>query len=75
MEDPKSPLCNLWLSTLRGAGVKANAFGDATGVINELFEAYPKAKRVDFGKRPIRLISEPTRTRNKEICFFRKDLQ
>ncbi|MFG0266834.1 MAG: DUF1552 domain-containing protein [Rhodopirellula sp. JB055] len=37
MEDPKTPLCNLWLSTLRGAGIQANTFGDSTGIIEELF--------------------------------------
>lgn len=37
MSDPKTPLCNLWLSTLRGTGIKADSFGDSTGVINELF--------------------------------------
>lgn len=39
MKEEKTPLCNLWLSTLRGAGVKTNTFGDATGLIDELFEA------------------------------------
>ena len=39
MEDPKTPLCNLWLSTLRGCGVEADSLGDSTGVIPELFEA------------------------------------
>ena len=36
MPNPKTPLCNLWLSTLRGAGVAAKSFGDSTGVIEEL---------------------------------------
>ena len=39
MSDPKTPLCNLWLSTLRGSGIAANSFGDSTGVIPELFDA------------------------------------
>lgn len=38
MDDPKTPLCNLWLSTLKGCGVEAESFGDSTGVVNELFE-------------------------------------
>ena len=39
MKEEKTPLCNLWLSTLRGSGVNADTFGDATGVIDELFES------------------------------------
>ena len=39
MKEEKTPLCNLWLSTLQGAGVEADSFGDSTGVINELFTA------------------------------------
>jgi len=39
MDDPKTPLCNLWLSTLRGSGIAADSFGDSTGVIDELFTA------------------------------------
>lgn len=38
MKEEKTPLCNLWLSTLRGSGVKAESFGDASGVIDELFK-------------------------------------
>ncbi|YCM43035.1 DUF1552 domain-containing protein [Verrucomicrobiaceae bacterium 227] len=38
MDDPKTPLCNLWLSTLKGTGIQAESFGDSTGVIDELFE-------------------------------------
>lgn len=38
MDDPKTPLCNLWLSILRGSGIGVESFGDSTGVINELFE-------------------------------------
>ncbi len=37
MEDPKTPLCNLWLSTLRGCGIRAESHGDSTGVLPELF--------------------------------------
>ena len=37
MDDPKTPLCNLWLSTLQGVGVKAESHGDSTGRIEELF--------------------------------------
>jgi len=39
MKDSKTPLCNLWLSVLRGSGIAAESFGDSTGVIDELFEA------------------------------------
>ncbi|GAA4453263.1 DUF1552 domain-containing protein [Novipirellula rosea] len=39
MSDPKTPLCNLWLSTLRGTGINAASFGDSTGLIEELFTA------------------------------------
>ncbi|PHR86066.1 MAG: hypothetical protein COA78_38370 [Blastopirellula sp.] len=35
----KTPLCNLWLSTLQGAGINAGYHGDSTGVIPELFTA------------------------------------
>tara|TARA_R110002049_G_scaffold285698_4_gene467156 strand:+ start:347342 stop:348634 length:1293 start_codon:yes stop_codon:yes gene_type:complete len=37
--EKKTPLCNLWLSILRGSGVQTDSFGDATGVIDELFQA------------------------------------
>ncbi|SMP42888.1 Protein of unknown function [Neorhodopirellula lusitana] len=37
--EKKTPLCNLWLSMLRGSGVNVDSFGDATGVIDELFTA------------------------------------
>lgn len=36
MSDAKTPLCNLWLSTLHGIGIKEKSFGDSTGVIAEL---------------------------------------
>lgn len=39
MDDPKTPLCNLWLSVLRGSGINVESFGDATGVIEDLFKA------------------------------------
>ncbi|MEM1293961.1 MAG: DUF1552 domain-containing protein [Verrucomicrobiota bacterium] len=39
MDDPKTPLCNLWLSTLQGAGINAESHGDSTGRIEELFKA------------------------------------
>ncbi|MFT5526286.1 MAG: hypothetical protein ACI9HK_004260 [Pirellulaceae bacterium] len=39
MNDPKTPLGNLWLSTLRGEAVNTESFGDSTGVIDELFVA------------------------------------
>lgn len=38
MKNPKTPLCNLWLSTLRGTGINAQSFGDSNGVIDELFQ-------------------------------------
>lgn len=39
MSDPKTPLCNLWLSQLKGCGIQTDSFGDSTGVIDELFTA------------------------------------
>ena len=36
MTDPKTPLCNVWLTLLKGVGVKADSFGDSTGIIDEL---------------------------------------
>jgi len=36
MADPKTPLCNVWLTLLKGVGVKTDSFGDSTGVIEEL---------------------------------------
>lgn len=36
MSDPKTPLCNLWLSLLNGVGVKAESFGDSTEPLKEL---------------------------------------
>ena len=37
MDDPKTPLCNVWLSLLKGCGVNVDSHGDSTGVIKELF--------------------------------------
>ena len=39
MDDRKTPLCNLWLSLLKGSGIEAEQFGDSRGVIDELFAA------------------------------------
>lgn len=39
MPDDETPLCNLWLSLLRGVGLELEAHGDSTGVIDELFVA------------------------------------
>lgn len=39
MKEKKTPLCNLWFSTLRGTGVNTDSFGDSTGVIEELLSA------------------------------------
>ena len=33
----KTPLADLWLTLLKGAGVKAESHGDSTGVVKELF--------------------------------------
>ena len=32
----KTPLCNLWLTMLQGAGIKADKHGDSTGVLNQV---------------------------------------
>lgn len=37
MKDPKTPLCNLWLSLLNGSGIETESHGDSTGIIDELF--------------------------------------
>lgn len=37
MADPKTPLCNLWLSLLQGVGLDVESHGDSNGVIEELF--------------------------------------
>ncbi|MEK0446146.1 MAG: hypothetical protein RLZZ399_1467 [Verrucomicrobiota bacterium] len=36
MKDSKTPLCNLWLTLLRGVGITAETHGDSNGVIAEL---------------------------------------
>ncbi len=36
MRDPKTPLCNLWLTLLRGNGLDVTSHGDSTGIIHEL---------------------------------------
>lgn len=37
--DPKTPLCNLWLSLLNGSGIQTEAHGDSSGQIDSLFSA------------------------------------
>ncbi|MDF1752451.1 MAG: DUF1552 domain-containing protein [Verrucomicrobiales bacterium] len=37
MDDPKTPLCNLWLSLLNGSGINVESHGDSTGKIDQLF--------------------------------------
>ncbi|MEK0445327.1 MAG: hypothetical protein RLZZ399_648 [Verrucomicrobiota bacterium] len=36
MPDPKTPLCNVWLSLLHGVGVRPPSFGDSTGILDAL---------------------------------------
>ena len=36
MSDSKTPLCNVWLTLLRGVGVKTEKFGDSTGIVDGL---------------------------------------
>ena len=36
MSDPKTPLCNLWLTLLHGNGLDIASHGDSTGLIHEL---------------------------------------
>ena len=36
MPDPKTPLCNLWLTLLNGCGIGVESHGDSTGTIDEL---------------------------------------
>lgn len=36
LENSETPLCNLWLTQLRGCGLEAESFGDSTGIIEEL---------------------------------------
>jgi hypothetical protein len=37
MANPKTPLCNLWLSLLQGVGIAVESHGDSTGTIPRLF--------------------------------------
>lgn len=37
--DEGTPLCNLWLSLLRGTGLNVDSHGDSTGILPELFAA------------------------------------
>ena len=37
MDDPKTPLCNLWYSQLKGCSIDVDSFGDSRGVIEELY--------------------------------------
>lgn len=37
MEDPKTPLCNLWLTLLNGTGIDVEVHGDSTGRIEALY--------------------------------------
>lgn len=37
LNDPQTPLCNLWLSLLNGSGIDIASHGDSTGRIDELF--------------------------------------
>ncbi len=36
LRDPKTPLCNLWVTLLRGNGLEVSSHGDSTGPIPEL---------------------------------------
>lgn len=36
LPDTKTPLCNLWLTLLRGVGLPVESHGDSTGVVREL---------------------------------------
>ncbi len=37
MDNARTPLCNLWLSLLRGSGINTKFHGDSSGIIEELF--------------------------------------
>jgi len=37
MDNPKTPLANVWLSLLQGVGLKVDSHGDSNGPIKELF--------------------------------------
>jgi Protein of unknown function (DUF1552) len=36
LSDPRTPLCNLWLTLLRGAGIPVESHGDSTGTLPAL---------------------------------------
>jgi len=36
VNEPKTPLCNAWLTLLRGVGIDIKAHGDSSGIIDEL---------------------------------------
>jgi hypothetical protein len=36
LTDPKPPLCNLWLTLLRGNGLDVSTHGDSTGILDDL---------------------------------------
>jgi hypothetical protein len=36
LTDPKTPLCNLWLTLLRGNGLDVSTHGDSTGILDDL---------------------------------------
>lgn len=36
VEPMNTPLCNVWLTLLKGTGVEIDAFGDSTGTVKEL---------------------------------------
>jgi hypothetical protein len=36
VQDPKTPLCNLWLTLLKGSGVPVENHGDSTGTLPEI---------------------------------------
>ncbi|MEI6238968.1 MAG: DUF1552 domain-containing protein [Planctomycetia bacterium] len=36
LADPKTPLCNVFLTLLKGVGIETPSFGDSTGIIDEL---------------------------------------
>jgi hypothetical protein len=36
VQPKNTPLCNVWLTLLKGSGIEAERFGDSTGVVREL---------------------------------------
>jgi hypothetical protein len=36
VQPKKTPLCNVWLTLLKGSGADVDAFGDSTGIIKDL---------------------------------------